>query len=337
MTQGAEGQSDEPVESVKAVRAALRHLMQADPRMRPLGRAAAPLERIASGAEPPRVDDAHPVEDATLRARAVPGVPTPGFAAFLDGTQESELLAWRDAAPIVMGHVGAVVRVRAERRLSTWRQPRLERAIYAPWSLTPKAPWRQALPNMPLRDTGFDADDLPARSHPTTLLERALRSVMQAREKLERELARDWCAAESRPLLVDGSISAEVVATSPLAVGLIKSHRTLYVDAGGLAVVLALRAGERSSVLRIAPRERPSVLSWYLRLREPSGDPLWGLVRVEVADHDAAPEARADAVSRWILAERRPLSLPDPRWDTMVYPVRNCEELLRGLRARVTR
>jgi hypothetical protein len=35
-------------------------------------------------------------------------------------------------------------------------------------------------------------------------------------------------------------------------------------------------------------------------------------------------------VSRWILAERAPLALPDARWDRMVYGIRDCEEFLRA-------
>ncbi|HET7583899.1 MAG TPA: hypothetical protein VFK13_03275 [Gemmatimonadaceae bacterium] len=267
----------------------------------------------------------------------MPGAPTPGFCAFLDGTQESELLGWRGGAPIVLGHVGAVIRLRADRRLVTWRRPRIERAIYAPWSYTPKAPWRERLPEMSLVDTSFDDDGAPVVRHPAAFLERASAAVQAARERAELALAREWCTAESRPLLVDGSISMEAVAHSTVAVGLIKSHRTLYVNADAVPVVFALRAGERTSVIRITPRARPSVLSWYLRMREPAGgDPLWGLVRVEVSDEGRDPGPRADTVSRWVLAEARPLSLPDPRWDTLVYPVRSCEELLRGLRSHAT-
>ena len=58
-------------------------------------------------------------------------------------------------------------------------------------------------------------------------------------------------------------------------------------------------------------------------------DALWGIVRVEVAETED-PSARADEVSRWVLAERAPLALPDSRWDRMAYPVRECEEFLRA-------
>ena len=78
-----------------------------------------------------------------------------------------------------------------------------------------------------------------------------------------------------------------------------------------------------------------SVATCYLRLRDPAGHhPLWGLVRVEAAlvpgEQAGALAARADAVSRMVLAESRPLALPDSRWDVMAYPIRDCEEFLRA-------
>jgi hypothetical protein len=102
-------------------------------------------------------------------------------------------------------------------------------------------------------------------------------------------------------------------------------------------LVLGLRAGQRSSVFRIAAPRRAPVASWYLRLRDPAGhDPMWGLVRVEATDRaaDETPEtlgARADHISRWILAEASPIALPDGRWDKMVYGIRDCEQFLRAV------
>jgi len=51
---------------------------------------------------------------------------------------------------------------------------------------------------------------------------------------------------------------------------------------------------------------------------------------VEVAE-SSGPTTRADDVSRWVLAERAPLALPDFRWDRMAYPVHECEEFLRAI------
>ena len=38
----------------------------------------------------------------------------------------------------------------------------------------------------------------------------------------------------------------------------------------------------------------------------------------------------ADEVSSWLLAERSPLSLPDVRFDRMVYPIRRVEMFLKS-------
>jgi hypothetical protein len=137
-------------------------------------------------------------------------------------------------------------------------------------------------------------------------------------------------------LFIDGGISgSERVAVSACTVGVVKSHRTLYADGDELQHVFELRRGERSSVFRITSPKRIPVASWYLRLRHPAGhDPLWGLVRVEIAQPSAGDHPvgeRADEISRWVLAETAPLSLPDGRWDKMVYGVRDCEEFLRAI------
>jgi hypothetical protein len=186
-----------------------------------------------------------------------------------------------------------------------------------------------------LVDTTATAADLG--SHPYALRDAAVHRVQGHREELERRLAERWCSLERDPLFIDGGISgSEAVAVSTCTVGVVKSHRTLYAEGDALALVLHLAHRERSSVFRITSPKRTTVASWYLRLRDRAGqDPMWGLVRVEVAY--PAPEImdrigdRADEVSRWILAEASPLSLPDARWDKMVYGIRDCEEFLRAV------
>jgi hypothetical protein len=278
------------------------------------------LEMVAARADTPRLVAPEVVEGAAMARRLVAGAPEVGFAAFLDGSQESRVLAYIAGVPVVYGSVSAVIRVRRDRRMATYGSgPLLERELYGPAALLPAIEG--------LVDTGpIEAE----AAHPTLLLERAVHVVQDHRERLERALAERWCAGESGPLWIDGGLTA--AATAPHAVGVVKSHRTLYVDGAGLQVVNALAAGERSSVVRVAPTHRTSVLSWYLRLRDPDGrGPLWGLVRVEMADRGEDIAERADRISRWILAEVAPLALPDSRWDTLVYGVRDCEEYLRAV------
>jgi hypothetical protein len=131
---------------------------------------------------------------------------------------------------------------------------------------------------------------------------------------------------------VDGGIAAlGVPATSEAVVGVVKSHRTLYVGADAMDVVTGLAAGERTTAFTVSSRHRARVASWYLRLRDGDGaDPFSGIVRIEVAEATFS-ESRADAVSRWVLAERTPVSLPDTRWRVMAYGIRDVESYLRAV------
>jgi hypothetical protein len=291
--------------------------------------------------EPARLAAAQVIEGHALRAHRVRGEPTPEFAGFLDGTQQSHVVRYEAGMPIVFGTVAAVVRVRRNRRLATWgRGPLVARSVYAPRAHLPESV-RDALFALDVRvvDTTLPGDDgeIPP-AHPLALLERAVHLVQADRERVERELAEAWCRAEREPLFVDGSIQgSERVATTACVAGVVKTHRTLYAGGDALRVVLGLPAAHRSSVFRIAIGRRTPVASWYLRLRDPAGhDPMWGLVRVEAAlpdpgDPPAALAERAELVSRRVLAEVSPLALPDGRWDKMVYGIRDCEEFLRAV------
>lgn len=299
----------------------------------------APLELLARAPEAPRTIRAQVVEGATVRAHAVDAADDPQFTAFLDGTQASRVLDFVNGVAVLHGTIAAVVRERRNRRMMTWNHA-VEHRVYAPRRALPDAYW----PSLEELGLGVvDTSDEAAAgggspAHPFTLRDSAIHRVGRDRERLEQRLADRWCGAQQRMLYIDGGISgaSERVATAACTVGVVKSHRTLYVEGEDLTRVLALRPGERSSVLRITSPRRLPVASWYLRLRDPLGrDPMWGLVRVEVADIPVADSAsfaaRADEVSRGILAEVTPLALPDGRWDKMVYGIRDCEEFLRAV------
>jgi hypothetical protein len=213
----------------------------------------------------------------------------------------------------------------------------VDRKIYAPLRYIPSlaniSPGEAGEANWQIVDTSTaDKNGEYPSQHPVALFERATRAVDRDREALEDELAEAWCARGEAPLFVDGGISRSGrVSASSCAIGVIKSHRTLYVEGDALRTVMGLKRGERSSIFRVSPRSRNSVLSWYLRLRDADGhDPMWGLVRVEAAESERAAE-RADEVSRWVIAETSPLALPDGRWDKMSYGIRDCEEFLRAI------
>jgi hypothetical protein len=289
-------------------------------------------------ADPPRLASAEVLEDDRLSRHVVDGDPVAGFAAFLDGVQVSRVLAHDDGIPVILGSVGAVVRERVDRRLGTWRSE-FEERLYAPRGfLSPSS--NAALDGIGLvvADTTPRKDGVPDESgrHPLSLADVAVHAVQEHREALELRLAEAWISERDEPLYMDGGISGSSrAAASKNAIGVIKSHRTLYGDVAAVRLILGLAARERSSVFAVASPNgwRATVASWYLRLRE-SPDPLWGLVRVEMSmpaklDRRALG-ARAGEVSRWVLAETSPLALPDGRWDTMAYGVRDCEQYLKA-------
>jgi hypothetical protein len=322
-------------------RAAFRLLREKLPGLNAIegGTSAEPL----TTSDPPVLRSAQIVEGTALRAIRVPDVSretVSGFGAFLDGAQKVKVFGHHDGIPIVLGTISAAVRVRVDRRMVTWghQAPRVERAIYLPLRYLTSLANRDVLDAFALSgwrvvDTSTaDRNGEYPSQHPAVLTDRAIRSVDQHREELEDRLAEAWCALGESPLFIDGGISRTAsVAASSCAVGVIKSHRTLYVDGDALKIVMGLRKGERSSVFRVSPRSRSSVLSWYLRQRAAEGhDAMWGLVRVEVAECDR-PAERADEISRWVLSETSPLALPDGRWDKMSYGIRDCEEFLRAI------
>jgi hypothetical protein len=293
-----------------------------------------PLELPATGIDAPRVLGATVIEGSAMLARPV-DPPTAGFRAFLDGTQHSQVVLHVGNVPVVSGQVSAVIRERRDRRMHTWGAPLVEHHLYASRRSMPAVTWNTLLEHSghELVDVSDAEGDL---AHPFAVRDAAYVRVQKHREKLEQRLAEKWLANLQDPLFIDGGISgSDNVAVARCTVGVVKTHRTLYADGTALDVVLGLGERERSSVFRIAPSKRSPVASWYLRMRDPIGhDPMWGLVRVEIAypsaDALAQVSDRADEVSRWILAEVSPLALPDSRWDKMVYGIRDCEEFLRA-------
>lgn len=308
------------------------------PEARPAGDGERMLELLAPPSEPARLISTVIIEGGAMRARRVFEAPLVGVAAFLDGTQGSRVVRYTtNGAPIVHGTVAAVIRERRNQRLYTWRHV-VEHRLYVPRAAVPGGVWSAlASSGLPLIDT-TDGGEPAASEHPFALREAAIHRVQKDRERAEQMLAAEWCArGGGRPLLIDGGISgSDVVANASCTLGVIKSHRTLYAEGDALVTILSLGRAERSSVFRVTSPKRATVASWYLRMRDPAGhDPMWGLVRVEIAHPEHVDEleigARADLVSRWILAEAAPLSMPDARWDKMVYGVRDCEEFLRAV------
>ena len=290
------------------------------------------LETQSTATTPPRLEGTPLIEGTRIEVRDLPGEPIAACGGFLDGIQRS-VVAWylRAMLPVVHATVAAAIRTRDDRTLRTWADgPLIERALYLPVALAGRElVGALDAAGVAVRDT-LPPDDTGAARHPQELIGLARQGVQERRAQLEEQLATAWCAREQSPLYVDGGIGGFADASrSPLAIGVVKSHRTLYVAAEAIATLAALEPGQRSSAFHVATRRRARVASWYLRLRA-DGDPLGGMVRVEVAEA-GFNTARADLVSRWVLAEREPVALPDSRWRVMAYGIRDCEEYLRAV------
>jgi Uncharacterized protein conserved in bacteria len=295
------------------------------------------LEIASTSYDAPRLISATVLEGTLLRRHVVTGMSEAAFRAFLDGTQRSQVATYVGVAPVVQGTIAAVVRERRARRMQTWRSPLVETRVYVPRAMMTSGTWKRLAQEY--GDRLVDTTDVATElgSHPFALRDAAVHRVQEHREKLEQNLAEEWCSSEEGALFIDGGISGnDRVACSERTVGVVKSHHTMYAEGESLSTVLSLGVRERSSVFRVASAKRTPVASWYLRLRDRAGyDPMWGLVRVEVsmpaANQVDGIGERADEVSRLILAEVSPLALPDSRWDKMVYGVRDCEEFLRAV------
>ncbi len=319
---------------------------------------APPLERFAMAGDPPTVSACHMLESGSARAVALHAEPT--VRGFLDGIQRSRVLGHAAGTPIIFATVAAAIQRREARRLSTWNVPLVRHLVLAAREHVGEPVWEALEASGVAPIDVADGETLPL--HPLAVRARALETVAQERETLERQLAASWCRDGDGWLWIDGGISGTFAVDehSP-AFGVVKSHSTLYGEPGLLRTTLALAVGARSPAFLIRHRARRAVASWYLRLHaSPGDDPLHGLVRIEIAPSAAllaeteragfgaatddataladpdAPTVRAlvrrvDEISTWLLAERAPVSLPDPRWHTLTYGVYACEQFLKAL------
>ena len=264
------------------------------------------------------------IEDAPLACRAVgPAVPWPDPLAFLDGVQRLQLLAYAGSAPLLLGEIAAAVRERQAGRLRTVVEARRWLAIGRPTALAAAADALEGLAELPL------PDDEPA--HPVRDLTQAGRVLDRARGALELEVGAAYRRRSDAWLVIDGSLSESPNwAADPRALGVSKSHATLPFDGPDLERYLRLPVGQRTSVFAPASRSVAPVLAWALRLWPwENRDLFHGLVRVEVAPANGGTES-ADLLSRRLLAERAPLSTPDPRWDRLLYGIHSVEQYLRA-------
>lgn len=266
----------------------------------------------------------------------VPMTEASGFDIFADGIEVSSVAAWVLGLPVRVAHVAAAAVRRTEREMSDFVAERLETVILLP----------EALP-VEVRDNvrklhGIEdrrvlvvetrgENDAEARDWHFVLRQ----AVSDRREELERDVIVEAAKRNGAArIVVDGGIAKYRgdLKSSGSVVGLVKSHRHYYFTAETVAEsIFSLPEGHRTPVFEAAPSlDKLPTYSWYLRLRHSDDGPPWfGLVRVEMFEPEAALR-HADEISAWLLAERTPISLPDARYDRLIYPIRFIEQYLRS-------
>jgi hypothetical protein len=284
---------------------------------------AAGIPESSSGrAEEACIRPARLVEGTALAYRAVGRAEAwPGALAFLDGVQRMHLVAYAGAAPIYVAEIAAAVRERRGGRLRTVVEESHRLAIARPRALEAAGDALDGLTAVALPE-----DEPP---HPVRDLTLAGRALDRARGQLELEIGRRFRRISGDWLVVDGSLSESPDwAIDAHAVGVSKSHAALPFDGADLERYLRLPRGHRTSIFAPVSRSVAPVLAWALRLWEwEARDLFHGLVRVEVAPANG-DTLTADQLSRWLLAERAPLSTPDPRWDRLLYGIHSVEQYL---------
>jgi hypothetical protein len=290
--------------------------------VRGLTPAAASPESSSGRAEEACIRPARLVEGTALAYRDVGGAEAwPGVLAFLDGVQRMHLVAYAGAAPIYVSQIAAAVRERRGGRLRTTVEEGRTLAIARPTALAAAGDALGGLVTVALPE---DEPPHPVRDH--TL---AARALDRARGQLELDVGRRFRARSDAWLVVDGSLSESPDwAADPRTVGVSKSHAALPFDGADLERYLRLPVGHRTSVFAPESRSVAPVLAWALRLWEWQAKDLFhGLVRIEVAPANGQPDI-ADQLSRRLLAERAPLSTPDPCWDRLLYGIHSVEQYL---------
>lgn len=258
------------------------------------------------------------------------------LAYFMDGIERKHVPLYFCMVPVVYGYVAAAVRVRGEDKRMRTHAHKADESLYLPYAFADPSAFQGA----GIKTADTQSGEQALEEHPMLLREAARVAVGKARGRLETELAKRWLdefRGRREWLLVDGSLGGTLGGDyqryeDPNIVGVIKSHNTQYFPMEEQRKILNLRAGERSGVFMPLAREHSApVYSWYLRLRPNDGqDVYFGLIRVEAPASQRTVDM-ADELSRWLMAERQPLSLPDSRWDKMFYPIRDCEMYLRSL------
>lgn len=273
--------------------------------------------------QPKLPENATLVEDSVFRAIDVTRRDETGFTHFLDGSQFVRRVGFHGLQPVLVAHVSAAIVERIDREIKAPRPEnyRVSQKLYVPSSF----PGDREDPHF----VRVALDDCGAGSAATLKYKEA---IEDERKSQEDELSKQF---REGVLLIDGGIDEALrgAAGGKFIVGLVKSHETQYfATPDRVQTIIELKEGQRTTVFErpAMGKSQQEVFSFYLKLREdPYSSPMFGLARIEVAPSDEMLK-QVDAISSWLMHERAPLSLPDPRYDRLLYPIRLVEQYLKA-------
>lgn len=258
------------------------------------------------------------VEVEVPAAAWAPKTPTRARAdrvTFVDGVRRIDARIWILDGPGVHAGVcasvaaGAVVADNGGAAVTEWR---VERALFAPGA-APGAAIDTRHARYEFRPTtGADADAVYLAIH-------------EHMTALEARIAgQPGCEL----VVFDGPLRGR---TDPCSVGYVKTQRVQYLPDELMPVVAALGSGERTPLFLIGGRHFTR-WSCYLRLPGPLGQPLAGIVRLELPGHGCAADAsdRADLVAA-TLPRFASAAHKQPRAPQNLYPIAGLEHRLRHL------
>ena len=274
-----------------------------------------------------KAEEAEIVEGDGFEIHDVPQADSSGFTHFLDGAERKWRAGYYGMHPIMLAHTSAALLKREGRKMAAPTADRYFGGALVAFAPEPCAHLIQQA-NIKVHALKVEEGDTPA------LMEQKARERIQ-RERENHEVALAVGFDNDGWLLVDGGIGRSLEANRSLknVVGIVKTHtRQYFCKPESVEAVLGMRAGQRTSLFKRKhdSKQGAEVLSCYLKLRDSERyGPLFGLIRVEIPEFDALKD-RIDQIAGWIMLERAPLSLPDPRYDRLLYPIRLVEEHLKA-------
>jgi hypothetical protein len=232
---------------------------------------------------------------------------------------------------------GAIILRREQRRFRVWGEPLLRNHVLLPLRFVKdKSVLAQfGGGDFTIEDTGAE------RAEYTQMRISAVRQAMELTRRLRSQLYDKWRTTDgsdaSQVLVLSGNVFD--IASSALSANTLAIDPQFYApwqNSALLEPALKTEIFNRSQLLRISKPDGGSDLvkyMWFSRLRKTKqAVPEFGLLRCTIiAADDAAAARRADELTTRLLAERIPVTFPEPDWDRLIFPIKLCQDYLESM------